>query len=194
MKFNPLLACLSVEYLNTSYVIAYAMAAISTVVVLASLAIEWRRKKFSWLILYAPLLILQPAWRLAWNEIHRGWRAASADCGFGNRGESIFLMLTFVVIFVAILRGNVTKRLFLLRLTVVCSIIYGVIFVLSYTPFPFAVLSSVLSPEVAGPVWGTMAGGAWRLSSYIIVFSVICLALYLNGRFRIQEESEDGGS
>lgn len=152
------------------------MAGGSTIIVFALLAIEFRRKKFSWFVVYAPFLLLQPAWRLAWNEIHDGWRAASSDCGFGNRGECIFLTTTLVAIFVVILRGDVTKRPFLLRLTIVCAIINALIFVLSYTSFPFATF---------GLIWRIVEGGA-NLSGYVVTFVLICLSLYMQSKMGIQ--------
>jgi hypothetical protein len=153
-------------------------------VVLACLLIEARRNKYSWLVIYTPLLLLQPAWRLAWGEVRHGGRTMSADCGFGDRGESIFLALMLVAIFVVLVRGDSSKRLFFLILTIVCSITYVLAFVLGLTPLPFAILSRVVSPEVAGQVWGSVEGGAGRLSSYAVMFAVICAILYVQERRR----------
>src|SRR2546423_15081862 len=134
------LACLSIEWLNGSYLLAYVMGAASTVCVLASFVIEWRRKKFSWLIVYTPLLILQPAWRLVCGEVIHGSRAGSSDCGFGNRGESIFLTAALVAILVIVIREDLNKRVFLLRLIIVCWIIHVGMFLLGL----FGLLSSFL--------------------------------------------------
>jgi hypothetical protein len=179
------LACLSIEWLNTSYTIAYTMAAASTAVVLACLVVEVRRKKFLWLVVYAPLLLLQPAWRLAWEEIlTHGLRPGSSDCGLGNRGEAIFLTAMLVAVLVMLLRGHLNKRLFLLRLTVVCWIIQVIIFFPATSTASYLLLSKFLSTDVAAQIDGTVVGGAGRLQWYTLALTLISALLYLLERLR----------
>lgn len=171
-----ILACLSIEWLNTSYTVAYVMAAASTVVVVACLVVEVRRKRFSWLAVYAPLLILQPAWRLAWGEITRhGLRPMSSDCGFGNRGESIFLTAVLVAVLVVLVRGHLSKRLFLLRLAIICWVIWMLVIPLAW----FGLLYFL-----PAQVEGTVVGGAAACASYALILTLISAVLYIFERLR----------
>jgi hypothetical protein len=182
-SLTAFLACLSVEWLNTSYEVAYVMAAVSTAVVLASLFVEARRKKFSWLAIYAPLLILHPAWRLALGEIRHGSRQVSADCGFGNRGESIFLTVTLVALFIILSRGRLGKRLFLLRVVTGCWFFHVLVFFLRQS----SPLRSLLSAEVLG----TIEGGEGAVGVYTVILTLICAVLYLLRYVRLRRRRSD---
>ncbi len=171
------------------------MAAAAVAVVVAALVVAWRRRTFSWLAVCIVLLLLQPAWRLAWGEIINGSRAASSDCGFGNRGESIFLAATLGAVLVMLIRGDVSKRLFLLRLTVVCWIIHVLVFLLGISQGLSSFLFAVFSADVATQTLGTIEAGAGRISRYTIVLTVCCAFLYIleRRRRRVQPSPVTGG-
>src|SRR5882724_808103 len=178
-------ACLSIEWLYTSYTVAYVMGVASIAVVLASLGIEVRRWRFSWLILYTPLLILQPGWRLLWGDIiYHGVRPASSDCGLGNRGESIFLTVTLAAILIVLIRGNLSRRTFLLRLTMGCWIFHALVFFLERSTIHDSFLSNLVSHDVADQVLGTVEGGAAGVGWYTLVLTLICAVLWLIERVR----------
>lgn len=175
-----LLACLSIELLNRSYEIAYVMAATSMLIVLASFVLEFRRKKFSWTVVYVPLLILQPGWRLAWGEIRsHGLRAMSADCGFGNRGESIILTILLLAVLIALVRGRLSKRVFLFRLTIVCWIFHVLVFFgLRISSSLYLFLLKVL-PSGADEVEGTISGGDANLRGFTLISTIVFAVLYV---------------
>jgi len=152
------------------------MAEASIAIVIVCFVIEFRRKNFSWLAIYAPLLIFQPAWRLAWGEIKlHGLRPPSADCDFGNRGESIFLTATLLAVLLALVRGGVSKRLFLLGLTIFCWL-----FNVLVLPLDVYALLNWLPPKVGF----TIAAGAGHIISYTFALMFVSGFLYILEHFR----------
>lgn len=175
------LACLSVEALNTSYQVAYYTAAFAGIAVLVSFIAEWRRGNFSWLAIYAAALVLHPAWRLSYGEILHGWRAASSDCGYGNRFFSVaVLLITVSVLWLVLFRPAFSKRLFLLILTAACWFIHigNLLFWridLFRNEIPAALTTSTFVQELLMAV----DFGQTRLIRYTVILTVICATLYI---------------
>lgn len=177
--FQHLLACQSPESANISYKVCYAMAAASTAVVLLAFIFEKRRKKFSWFPLYLPLWLLQPGWRLAWDEIHSGVLPVRADCGFSVRGESIFLFITLATMLVTIVRSRTAKRLFLFRVITVCWIVHALVLLARFFPYDYAIFSTVLPRQIALEVVDTIEIGQMQTIGYTFVLTIVCCALYI---------------
>lgn len=174
------LACLSIEWLNTSYQVAYCTAAFAATAVFVSLIVEWRRGSFSWLAIYVGALVLHPAWRLSYEEVFHGWRAASSDCGYGNRFFSVALLLTTAAVMVLVLcRSTISRRLFLLVLASGCWLIYigNLLFWridLFRSEIPLAFSASTFVQELIMAVDFAQT----RLIRYAFCLTVICAALY----------------
>jgi hypothetical protein len=171
---NTLLACLAPkEVIIRNIEIAYVMAALSAALVSVSLFVEWRRKKFSWLIVYAPLLMLHPAWQLGLDEIRNGGGRVSADCFFGASGESIFLTAMLIAVVFVMFPGGVSKRLFLLR----AMLTFWTIFALQFF-FITALdkmLLRVLSHDLVDQIDATIRAG----TGYAVILTAVCGVLYL---------------
>jgi hypothetical protein len=180
--FQHLVACLSPESANLSYKVCYATAVASIAVVSLAFIVEKRRKDFSWLPLYLPLWLLQPGWRLAWDEIHSGMLPVPADCGFSIRGESIFLFLTLATMLVAIMRSRTVKRVFLLRVVTVCWIVHALALLVRFLPYDYAIFSAVLPRPVAIEVVDTIEIGQAQTIAYTFALTIVCFALYVYER------------
>jgi hypothetical protein len=162
---NFFLACSSIEYLNLSYTIAYITVGGGAVVVIVSFLVELRRKRFSWLPIYTLMLACYPAWRLLYEDAFlRPWRPGIADCGFADRGESIFLLIAHIAGLVLISTGRGTKQMFILLLTVSCWVAIP----LSYVggPAPYVLLSKCFSPDTASQILATLHGAAARMGGW----------------------------
>jgi hypothetical protein len=178
------LACLSIEWLNTSYTISYITAAVSLALALACVVIAWRRKVFFWLAICATVLVCHPAWRLAWAEMLKGSRAATADCGFGARGESIFLTAVATAILLILVRGKPSKRSFIFILTIACWAIHALAFALNRSELLTSALYGMLSPDMGTQIFATIEAGSGRITLYTLVLTLCCGGLYLLERRR----------
>ena len=183
------LACLSIEWLNASYTISYIMGAVSFAIALACVVVAWRRKAFSWLAVCAVLLVCHPAWQLAWGEMLHGSRAASGDCGFGKRGESIFLAGALALTLVMLVRGNLSKRSFIFRLTIACWAIHVFAFFLSRSQLLNSVLYAMVSPDIGTQTFGTIEAGSGYITPYTLVLTICCIVLYWVDRRRRRLQS-----
>lgn len=174
---NTLLACQApIEVLKSNIETAYVMAAVSAAVVSVSLFVEWRRKRFSWFVVYAPLFILHPAWQLAWAAIQNDTRV-SADCFSGARGESIFLTAILIAMLSVMVHGGVSKRLFLLRAMVIFWTFYALHF---FFIFPLGeILLPDLSHYLMGQIEGTFISDALRGVAHAVILTAVCAILYL---------------
>jgi hypothetical protein len=116
------LACLAEGWvIDTSYRIAYWGAGLSAAVALASFIVEFWRGRFSWLPVYAALLLPHPGWRLGWREFRDSVRAVSSDCGYGNRFiATALLVATVSVLLLVLLRPGFSQRLYLVLLAAAC--------------------------------------------------------------------------
>jgi hypothetical protein len=183
------LACLSIEWLNTSYTVSYVMAAVSFAITLGCFVVAWRRNAFSWLILGILLLLCQPAWQLAWGEMLNGSRAASGDCGFGKRGESVFLTAVLAAILLIQIRGNVSKRSFIFRVTIACWALHAFAFILSRSQLLNSALFAAFPPDMGAQVFGTIEAGSGNVILYTIVLTLCCAVLYWIERRRRRLQS-----
>jgi hypothetical protein len=154
------------------------MAAVSFAIALACVVVARRRKAFSWLVMCAALLVFHPAWQLAWGEMLNGSRAASADCGFGKRGESIFLTAALAAILLMLIRGNLSKRSFIFGLTIACWAIHVIAFVLNRSQLLNSVLYAVVPPDIGTQTFGTIEAGSGHISPYTLVLTLCCVVLY----------------
>jgi hypothetical protein len=94
MNVTFFLGCLAPDWvIDNSYRFAYWGIALSGAGALASFLVEWHRRRFAWLPIYALLLLPHPGWRLGWHEIRDYVRAVSSDCGYSDRFVSMHFLL-----------------------------------------------------------------------------------------------------
>ena len=172
-----LLACLSPETLNRSYAICYLMVAVSTAFFAIAVFLETKQGLFSWLALYLPVWLLQPGWRLGWEEISEHARQARADCGFPYRGESIFLMAILGITLIAIAR-HWQKRVFFLRLAIGCWLVHILIFLLTCFSLDYTMALMISPQPTAAEISSTIQIGQAGMAPYTVLVTVICCALY----------------
>ena len=188
-SFTPL-ACQSLELVHRNLLAVDYSGACAAVIFLACFANEWRRSKFSWLPLYAPLLILHPVWPQAWGNIMSPeFRALSADCFFGDKGESIFLTATLLAVLITIVRRTVSIRSFLLRLTIVGWTIIILMRFLNWIP-----VADFFGERPAlffiVDIWDTLGSAGWRMIDYMIVSTIACVAFHLRANLRPLNKSD----
>ena len=183
MNVTFFLGCLAPSWvIDNSYRFAYWGIALSGAAALASFLVEWHRRRFAWLAIYALLLLPHPGWRLGWHEIRDHVRAVSSDCGYSDRFVSMALLaVTTSVLLIVLFRPGFNRRLFLVVLAAAgWSLHFGTIVffhppLLLFSRLPLSISGSPLAPEVAPAV----VFGEMQLLRSIICLTFICAALYI---------------
>jgi hypothetical protein len=178
-----LLGCLAPGWvIDTSYRFAYWGAALSGAAALASFLVEWRRRRFSWLPIYALLLLPHPGWPLGWREIRDHVRAVSSDCGYSDRFVSMALLsATVSVLLIVLFRPRMSRRLFLVVLAASGWVLHAGTFAFFRPPlllaswFPASISGSRFAEEVVPAI----VFGEMQLLRCTICLTFVCAALYI---------------
>lgn len=180
MNISLPIACLAEGWvIDTSYHIAYWGAGLSAAVALASFIVEFRRGRFSWLPLYAALVLPHPGWRLGWREFRDGVRAVSSDCGYGNRFiATALLVATVSVLLLVLFRPGFSRRFFLVLLAAACWALHLATYVFLRPPVVSFLPGSIFGSKLAEEWVPAIVFGQARIFPFSIVLALLCIALY----------------
>ena len=86
--------------------------------------------------MYAALLALQPGWHLLhWDELHDGVMHVRADCGYGNRSLSLFLLgITVALLIIVWRRPRLGRRSFVFGVVLAFTLLNIIDLLYHFTP------------------------------------------------------------
>lgn len=182
MKASLVLGCLAPGWvIQWSYWIPWSGLALAVALTIACFVVELRRRNFRWLLLYSALLALQPGWHLLhWDELHDGVMHVRADCGYGDRSLSIFLVCaTATLLVIAIRRPSLKRRTFLFGVVAAFTVLNLLALLIM-----FSGLYAAIPNEVYASIFTGIGGGPPQDSA---LFVVVCVLFYFLQRLRFRK-------
>jgi hypothetical protein len=171
-----------------SYWIPVSALAVALALAVACFVIEFRRRPFRWLLMYAALLAFQPGWDLVRQELHGGGIRVRADCGYGQRSLSLFLLgATVALLIILVRRLSVKRRSFIFGLALAFSLMC--LLETSYMFLWFLVPRILEESTIFQEIHSSLFTGFGGRPMDMLVLVVICLVLYVIQRWPVRTQS-----
>lgn len=175
---NPaaFLACMAPPWVHMlSYWIPVSALGVALALGVACFVIELRRRRFRWLVVYAALLALQPGWGLVSQELRTGLIRVRADCGYGQRSLSLFLLAAAVAVAVVAWRRPATRRR---------TFIFGLVVAFTFmNVLGELLLYSTLPPAIPHELYASIFTGFGGPPLLLLLCILACAVLYVVQRF-----------
>ena len=171
------LACMAPPWVHMrSYWIPVSVLGGALALAVACLVIELRRRRFRWLVVYAAVLALQPAWELLWQELYGGGIRVRADCGYSQRSLSLFLLASTIALLIIVWRhSHVQRRSFIFGLAVAFTL---------FSALAELFFRSGIRAAIPHELYASIFSGFGGEPQHFLVFVSICGVLYVVRHFR----------